>query len=107
MPLWGNEDKAIDVPKSANTILGGVGPSSGLHANSDIGAFIANTSTGVFAVSPAEAAASANGAATAAGWVFVRKGEGGRAGRIQYETLVAMGSITGDADKDDEIFPDS
>lgn len=31
---------------------------------------------------------------------------GGRANRIQYETLVAMGSITGDAD-DDAIFPNT
>lgn len=31
---------------------------------------------------------------------------GGRANRVQYETLVAMGSMTGDAD-DDAIFPDA
>jgi hypothetical protein len=30
---------------------------------------------------------------------------GGRAGRVSYETLVAMGSITGDSD--DALFPDS
>jgi hypothetical protein len=30
---------------------------------------------------------------------------GGRAGRVHYETLVAMGSLTGDAE--DTIFPDS
>jgi hypothetical protein len=31
---------------------------------------------------------------------------GGRANRVQYETLVAMGSMTGDGD-DDAIFPDA
>lgn len=31
---------------------------------------------------------------------------GGRANRVQHETLVAMGSMTGDGD-DDTIFPDS
>jgi hypothetical protein len=31
---------------------------------------------------------------------------GGRAGRVNYETLVAMGSITGDA-SDDTTFPDT
>tara|TARA_Y100000114_G_C11673548_1_gene285003 strand:- start:54 stop:395 length:342 start_codon:yes stop_codon:yes gene_type:complete len=113
MPLWGNVDTANGMPKFANTTLNVAGPSTALHANSVIGAFIANTSTGVFGVSAAEAAASANGAATSAGWVLVKKGQGGRAGRIQYETLVAMGSMTGDADsvgdgdKDDELFPDS
>lgn len=30
---------------------------------------------------------------------------GGRAGRVQYETLVAMGSITGDDPGDDKYFP--
>ena len=40
-----------------------------------------------------------------AGWVLRTVGTGGRAGRVQYETLVAMGSITGDSD--DTIFKDS
>ena len=34
---------------------------------------------------------------THAGWVRETIGTGGRAGRVNYETLVAMGSITGDA----------
>lgn len=34
---------------------------------------------------------------THAGWVRETVGTGGRAGRVNYETLVAMGSITGDA----------
>lgn len=42
---------------------------------------------------------------THAGWVVRKEGSGGRAGRVQYETLVAMGSMTGDAE--DTIFPDS
>jgi len=33
-----------------------------------------------------------------AGWVVRTVGSGGRAGRVQYETLVAMGSMTGDAE---------
>jgi hypothetical protein len=40
-----------------------------------------------------------------AGWVLRTVGTGGRAGRVQYETLVAMGSISGDSD--DTIFKDS
>ena len=42
---------------------------------------------------------------THAGWVRRTVGTGGRAGRVQYETLVAMGSITGDQ-SDDKQFPD-
>ena len=53
-----------------------------------------------------------------AGWVIRREGTGGRAGRVQYETLVAMGSLgkqsaaygtaatTADA-SDDTILPDA
>jgi hypothetical protein len=40
-----------------------------------------------------------------AGWVVRKEGTGGRAGRVQYETLVAMGSMTGDAE--DKEFPDT
>ena len=43
---------------------------------------------------------------THAGWVKRTVGTGGRAGRIQYETLVAMSSITSDA-SDDAEFPDA
>lgn len=49
----------------------------------------------------ATAVATVNGAAKKgfhAGWVIRTEGTGGRAGRVQYETLVAMGSITGDGD---------
>jgi len=38
------------------------------------------------------------GKVTHAGWVRRTVGTGGRAGRIQYETLVAMGTIAGDAE---------
>ena len=41
-----------------------------------------------------------------AGWVKRTVGTGGRAGRVHYETLVAMSSISGDA-SDDTEFPDA
>jgi len=43
---------------------------------------------------------------THAGWVIRKVGTGGRAGRVQFETLVAMGSMTGDA-SDDAILKDA
>jgi hypothetical protein len=43
---------------------------------------------------------------THSGWVRRTVGTGGRAGRIQYETLVAMGSLTNDQ-ADDVQFPDN
>jgi hypothetical protein len=56
------------------------------------------TATAVAALSGARPAAHA-------GWVLRTVGQGGRAGRVQEETLVAMGSITGDAE--DTIMKDS
>lgn len=41
-----------------------------------------------------------------AGWVVRTEGTGGRAGRVHYETLVAMSSISGDA-SDDAVLPDA
>jgi hypothetical protein len=49
---------------------------------------------------------SAVGGTAHAGWVKRTVGTGGRAGRVQYETLVAMGSMTGDQ-SDDIQFRDS
>lgn len=43
---------------------------------------------------------------THAGWIKRTVGTGGRAGRVHYETLVAMGSITSDAN-DDTVLPDA
>jgi hypothetical protein len=45
----------------------------------------------------------ANQKATHAGWVLTSNGSGGRSGRVFNETLVAMGSMTGD---NDTVDPD-
>jgi 20S proteasome alpha/beta subunit len=59
------------------------------------------TATGTTVVGGAQ-----NNGVAHAGWNVRTVGSGGRAGRVQYETLVAMGSITGDG-SDDTILPDS
>jgi hypothetical protein len=41
------------------------------------------------------------------GWVLRTVGTGGRAGRVQYETLVAMGGDFSDDASDDAILPDA
>ena len=58
------------------------------------------TATGAAVVGGAQ-----NKGVTHAGWVVRKVGTGNRAGRVQYETLVAMGSMTGDAE--DTVLPDS
>lgn len=40
------------------------------------------------------------------GWVIRTVGTGGRAGRVQHETLVAMGSMSNSTDAEDTVFKD-
>jgi hypothetical protein len=46
------------------------------------------------------------GGAAHADWNLRTVGTGGRAGRVHYETLVAMGSMSSDA-SDDTVLPDA
>lgn len=84
MPLWSNTDEAASAPKHTVNVTNG---ETGVEA-------YGKTPVGTFAVDAAEAAT--NG--VPAGWNLKTEGSGGRAGRVFYESLVAMGSITGDGD---------
>lgn len=111
MAQWGNTDDSANSVSWSNTTLNVVGPSTALFANTTQSAFIANVATGVFGVSTDEMAYANTGSTEAdgvahAGWVLRTAGSGGRAGRVQYETLVAMSSISNDADKDDTQLPE-
>ena len=57
-----------------------------------------------FGVDVAETAATPQ--LTQSGWVLQTAGSGGRAGRVTFETLVAMKTISGDA-ADDAVLPDA
>ena len=63
--------------------------------------FTGETATGVVTVGGAK-----NKGIAHAGWNIRKEGTGGRAGRVQYETLVAMSSISTDA-SDDTVLPDA
>lgn len=78
MPLWSNVDEEAGKPKFLNT-------------------------TDKAATLGISADETANQKATHAGWVLSKTGTGGRAGRVFNETLVAMGSMTGD---NDTVDPD-
>lgn len=111
MSQWGNQDNAANsvlwvgslVNKPANTTI-----RNAMFGNTTPGAFVTNLETGQFGISPAEMqSARENEAPRAAhaGWALRTEGTGGRAGRVQFEVLVAGGSITGDA-ADDALLPD-
>ena len=65
-----------------------------------------NTAVANSAVLTATISGAAGAGIAHAGWVRRIEGTGGRAGRVQYETLVASSSIAGDAEDDSEL-PDS
>lgn len=110
MGSWGNTDDAANsvyyapaqFNNTANTTT-----QAALFGNTTTSAFVTNAKVGQFGVDTAETQALRDGAGTKvahAGWNLRVEGTGGRAGRVQMETLVAMGSLTGDAE--DVIAPD-
>ena len=112
MSLWGNLDAANNAPIFGPT--GGIGLTANTQAlygnttfattDSDLGR--SGQAIGVFGVDAVEASntsTQANTAGAHTGWVLRKEGTGGRAGRITTETLVAMGSIYGDAPTVEDI----
>lgn len=107
MSQWGNIDRAN------NSVLWGTTSvkrsttgteRDALYGNTTADAYISGVTVGQFGVDTSET--SATSGVAHAGWVLRTVGSGGRAGRVQYETLVAGGSITGDG-TDDTQFPDA
>lgn len=116
MGSWGNTDDAANsvfyaaaqVNRTSNT-----DNQTALFDNVTANTFQNNgvdmpVAVGQFGVSAGEAQAARAGANTKmahAGWNLRVEGTGGRAGRVHYETLVAMSSIGTDA-SDDTTLPD-
>ena len=99
MSLWSNTDANTSAPKFA--AASGLGISANgltLYANTTSDAFKTGITVGVFGVDATEIGLANNATQKPAhaGWVLRTEGTGGRAGRIQTETLIAMGSMTGD-----------
>jgi hypothetical protein len=109
----------VDNPFTSNTSIAGVG----FRANLSIGVGVTTVTTigegyGTD-VAVAVGGAGGTGAVAAAqltgqegqtkgalaGWNLRKEGSGGRAGRVSYECLVAMGSISGDGADDDVLAP--
>lgn len=108
MPSWGTTDDAANsvlyattqVNKTSNTVN-----QTALYNNATSGVFFnganpINAAIGQFGVAAGEMQAARAGGGTKmahAGWNLRTVGTGGRAGRTQFETLVAFSGITGDA----------
>lgn len=107
MSLWSNTDANTSAPKFA--VASGLGISANgfaLHANTTANVIKTGLTVGVLGVSAAEKANTTGEAAKVghAGWVLRTSGQGARSGRVHYETIVAMGSMTNGAE-DDAVLP--
>ena len=105
MPLWGNTDDAANSTIFAAAqvkLTPNTDNRAALFGNTTADAFITGETIGQYGVDVNEVAADRR--ITHAGWVLKTEGSGGRAGRVQYETLVAMGTMSGD--DEDVSFPD-
>lgn len=97
MAQWGNGDQSNNAPiwaaglvnKSVNTAN-----RDALYQNTTADAFVTGTTKGVFAIDKDELATAK---APHTGWVMRTVGTGGRAGRVQYEVLVAGGIASDDS----------
>jgi hypothetical protein len=107
MAQWTMTDGAAGSPLWANNQLNVTKNKTELYLNVTAENVIANVAVGVFGVDTSEMAntSSESDKVTHAGWVLRTEGTGGRSGRVQYETLVAAGSMTGDG-ADDTQLPD-
>lgn len=111
MPLWGSKDDAanstISTAQQVNLPVT-TDNRDNLYANTTPNVFTQGATVGVFGIDTSEQQVlNQNGQAHGAhaGWQLRTVGQGGRAGRVFYETLVAMGSMSGDG-SDDTILPD-
>lgn len=71
-----------------STTSGGANVTLVVPTGAESHSLVGETATGVMVVNGAK-----NKGVAHAGWVIRKEGTGGRAGRVQYETLVAMGSL--------------
>lgn len=120
----GNGDTPISM--DANAHFGNTSPGSrasvdvAMFGNTTANAFIVGKAVGVFGVDANEQQAiraSGVNRPAHAGWVLRTEGTGGRAGRVHYETLVAMGSLGAQtaaygtpalvSDAEDTVFADA
>lgn len=100
MPQWGKTDASSNAVSWAAETLG-ASNNAALFGNTTANSFVAGQTVGLFGVDGTEVYATPG---AHVGWVLKREGTGGRAGRVSYETLVAMNSISGDADAG--VIPD-
>lgn len=108
MSLWNNSDANTSAPIFAPMYVQQAPTQENvdnLYGNTTVDVIVSGKTVGLFGVDTNETIAEDN-SASHAGWVLRTVGSGGRANRVQQETLIAMGSLSGD-DSDDTTYPDA
>jgi hypothetical protein len=117
MSSWGNYDSAANAPYWAvSTVSTGVNEAAAaptaanvalLYGNTTSDVYVTNATVGLFMADRFEV--KANTGIAGQGWQLRKEGSGGRAGRVQWETLVALSNAGLDesATTDDAILVDA
>lgn len=108
MSSWGNNDNAANAPYWAvNSAIAPANPNRAaptsanvqlLYANTTANVYTSGETIGLFAMNSTEVANTQQAGVSHTGWVLRTTGQGGRANRKQYETLVCLSTVTGDGD---------
>jgi hypothetical protein len=119
MSSWGNYDNAANAPYWAvNSTIAPDNPNRAaptaanvalLYGNTTPNVYTTDKTIGLFMVDQNELAVQeANGTPPAhKGWNIKSTGSGGRAGRVTWETLVALSTVSSDNNTDDTVLADS
>ena len=121
MSSWGNYDNAANAPYWAvnSTLVTvdnqpvGTRPTAAnvalLYGNTTSDVYTTGETIGLFMIDQNEEdVLEANGNPAAhKGWNIKTTGSGGRAGRVQWETLIALAQVSSDNNSDDATLPDS
>ena len=121
MSSWGNKDNAANAPYWAvNSTIANAADARNvarptaanvalLYGNTTSNVYTTNETIGLFMVDSAEERVKEAGAnhPVHSGWNLKTTGSGGRNGRVQWETLVALANVTTDSNSDDATLPDA
>lgn len=111
MPSWGNRDAAANAPywavnstvfNATNVKTNYASPTAAnvarLYANTTANVYTTQQTVGLFGMDATEVANTQQKGVSHSGWVMKTTGQSGRAGRVTYETLVALSTMTLDGD---------
>ena len=119
MSSWGNYDNAANAPywavnstiapDNSNRAMPTAANVALLYGNTTPNVYTTDETLGLFMVDKNEedVLETNDNPAAHTGWNIRKEGSGGRAGRVQWETLVAIADVKSDNDADDATLPDT